>query len=97
MDIEQFRATGAHTKDIGVTINDESLLGCQGRVYLGTLFIQVWDDSAHTPPPGGKPTWLLILGREEYHGRLTEMEQRLYNWAKAEGYFDDETANEKAE
>lgn len=86
MSLEQFRDSGTDEASIGDIVLDEALIGCEGRVYEGLLYIERWtDDRAGVAPPSG-PTWLLTLGNEQVSGDLPELESRLYDWACREGY-----------
>lgn len=78
--LEQFRKTGRDVIDLGAEIPDMDLEGQSGRVYLyeGGPFIELMVDG----------NWYLILGNMEYHEPLPELEARLYDWAKGEGFMD---------
>lgn len=81
MTLEQFRATGRNVEDLGPECPGLDLEGEPGRVYANGLWIQRWDDDRHgVAPPDGKPTWLLTLYNEQFHGDLSELEERLYEW-----------------
>jgi ABC-type phosphate transport system substrate-binding protein len=77
---EEFQASGVDCADIGAHLKDECLQGVAGRIYLGVLYIERWDD------PRGP--WLTLIGREEPSGSLETVERALYEFAEGEGYCD---------
>jgi hypothetical protein len=87
MTLDQFRASGSDCADIGKAVDDVALEGTSGRVYLGALYIERWDDARDgIAPPHGKPTWLLTLENNQYDGDILELEARLFLWAIDSGY-----------
>ena len=88
MTLEQFRATGTDTKDIGKAIKDESLMGAEGRIYLDGLYIEHWVDDRSGIAPANGPTWTTTLFTDQPEGTLEAMEEALYEFAKAEGWID---------
>ena len=79
MTVEQFRATGRDVVDLGAEIPGQDLEGQSGRIYHGGAYLMLQVDGQ----------WSLILGNEEYWEPLWALEERLYLWARDEGYFED--------
>lgn len=77
--LEQFRRSGRDVIDLGEEIPGQDLEGQSGRIYHGGCFLELQVDGQ----------WSLILGNEEHWGARDDLEPILYDWAKAEGYFDD--------
>jgi hypothetical protein len=86
MTFEQFQASGRDVPDLGAEIVGMDLEGKPGRVYLyeGGPYIE-----------RSATGWYLCLGRDEYEvtdeDRPT-VERLLYDWCKAERFFEDEAA-----
>ncbi len=80
MTLDAFRATGRDVIDLGVEIPGMDLEGQSGRVYLyeGGPYLMLQVDGQ----------WSLIIGRDEWWEPLEDLEVRLYDWAKSEGFFD---------
>lgn len=81
MTLDAFRATGRDVIDLGAEIPGMDLEGDSGRVYLyeGGPFIELVVDGS----------WMLILGNEHWIERdIAPLEERLYEWAKDEGFFE---------
>jgi hypothetical protein len=85
---DQFRATAREVSDLGDELQDESLLGMPGILYVDALFIGREDNQL-----------FFLLGSDT---RLVpdlpeireELERALYEFACDEGYCDDDPANE---
>jgi hypothetical protein len=86
MNFEQFAATGRDMTNAAGEVT--------ARTYLEVLFIEQWiDGRAGIAPPNGEPTWLLTTdGPEQETGDIATLELKLYAWAMANGYCDDEDA-----
>jgi hypothetical protein len=90
MDLQQFRATGRDVADLNAELPDMGLDGTSGRIYLheGGAYIERWEDDRHGVAPPNGPTWLLTLGRDQYDGDLPKLEELLFDWCTAEGFFE---------
>jgi hypothetical protein len=74
--------------DLGVPTRDEACEGKPGLTYLDVLCIETRTD-AWRGHPAEPYEYLLVVGREEYLSNdLPELEQRLYEFAQSEGYFE---------
>lgn len=95
MTIEEFRATGRDTEDLGVTIQDEMMDGRRGRVYCGAVYVELpgrdWPADA-LQECRAKGGWYLMIGNQEWMGNLADLEQHLYEFACGEGLCDGERA-----
>lgn len=79
MTIERFRASRREVSDLGASIGDDGLAGIPGFTYLGVLYIERYGDGYH-----------LLIGRHtEVGSDLDAFEQRLFDFAKSEGYVED--------
>jgi hypothetical protein len=78
MSLEQFRASGRDVIDLGAEIPGMDLDGQSGRIYHGGAYLMLQVDGQ----------WSLIIGNQEYWEPRERLEQRLYLWAKDEGFFD---------
>lgn len=87
MTLDEFRATARKVDDLGEALGDDGLTNTPGHVYLDALYIAEWADDRHGIAPPNGPTHLLTLGNQGWDGPLDELEPRLFNWAKSEGYF----------
>lgn len=77
---EDFQSTGVDTDKLQAVLGDECI-GNIGRVYLGKLWIEKFEDGQ----------WFTIAeDYNEFVGHdLPRLERALYNFAIAEGFFDD--------
>ena len=78
MTFEQFLTTGHDTDDIGEELGDSSLAGIPGRIYDNAFYIQRRSDGS----------FYLPLEKDEFESRdLSELEARLYHYARDSGEF----------
>lgn len=82
MTFEQFQATRKPCTDLGTALSDarwEDGPNAEGNLYLAYLYIERLSERS----------WSLVLGNQEYVSPdLGELEQRLYDFAMAEGLTD---------
>ena len=82
---EKFQSTRKYVQDLGPVIEDESLDGVGGYVYLDCLYIE--DVATWTENVNKLNRWYLLLGRCDWHSnKLEVLEHRLYDWAVREEY-----------
>jgi hypothetical protein len=86
--LEQFRASGFDCDDIGAELDDVSLMGVPGRIYLGVLYIEKWQ--------GGSAPWFTTIENTQPAGTLEQVETVLYDWATRAGYCGDDDASDDA-
>jgi len=92
MTFEQFQATRQWSDDLAAAISSENWETDgtpKGNLYLDGLYIDHvephWSEDARK-----QGEWHLLLDRGEWISNdLAALEQRLYKWAKSEGYFTD--------
>lgn len=88
MTFDEFRNSGKDCNDLGAVLDDESLTGAKGRVYIDCLYISRWTSADPIAPPNGEDHWLLLLGNGETASTdLATLERALYDWAGNENYF----------
>jgi hypothetical protein len=80
LNLEEFRQTGRDCDDLGSALStdfghDEPT---RGRIYVDCLYIEQMRDGR----------WTLIIGRCEWIESLPQLERRLYEFARSEGYLD---------
>jgi hypothetical protein len=88
MTFKEFQATGVDCADLGAALQDESLKGQAGRVYLDSLFLE---DTTGWPADNASKVsrWYTVIGRSEYTSDdIGQIERVLYDFAGSEGYFD---------
>jgi hypothetical protein len=87
MPFEAFRSSKKFVRDLGERLQDESLKGMAGFLYLDALWIQnttYWPKDA---PGFGRGVWFTQIGRAEYQSdSLVEIERHLYQFAVSEGH-----------
>ena len=89
MTFEQFQTTRQWCDNLGKALKDsrwDDEPPAKGYLYLGRLYIE---QAPQWLPVGSKGGWSLLLHNREYlSNKLQRLERRLYDWAKAEDYFD---------
>ncbi len=93
MTFEQFQATKTHCDDIGAAISDarweHEPVPAKGNLYLGELYIE--EVLPHfSPEMKHQGKWYLTIHRDEWvSDDLEDLERKLYEFAKDEGFLDE--------
>ena len=77
--LEQFRESGRDVEDLGVELPGQDLDGKPGRVYLGKGGL--WMERLKNGE------FILYLFHESFIGDKAELEERLFEFAKDEGWI----------
>jgi hypothetical protein len=77
MDLQQFRASGRDTDDLGRDRPGLDLEGKPGRIYDGGGYIERQPDGS----------WYLQIDRSEYAGTLEQLEVPLHKWCLQERFW----------
>jgi len=79
MTFEQFQASGRDVDDIGLILQDDGLMGVNGRMYCKDT---LWMVPCVTSGVG----WSTVIGNQEYQSaRIEVIERKLYEFAVDEG------------
>lgn len=86
-DYDRFLASKEECRDIGAATGDFDYAGATGFLYLGCLFIET--RRPEWKMPAAAHAYMLTIGREsDCSDDLPSLERKLFDFAFAEGYFD---------
>jgi hypothetical protein len=79
MTLEEFRASGHFTEDLS-NGGENFIHEGPGRIYAGGLVINANLDIS----TGEYSSWCLTIGNDSHTGPLPQLEDELYQWARAQ-------------
>lgn len=82
---DQFLASRTECANLGAVLDDASLMGRPGFLYLDALYIE------HIPTGNMTPDeFMLVIGNQQYvNADIEVLEPKLYDFAVSEGYTDE--------